>query len=137
MKYNGQEIEPITTPQIFDPPRKMLVWDCGYDKPIIKPVCAITRREQYPVISDDSSFEFCAEIQKREPKRATYLQLAEWLAKGNGIWRKNSTKFADTSFTLHIDEENRELEEGEFLIRPFGITEWLEPTLENMGMEDK
>lgn len=40
------------------------------------------------------------------------------------------------SFTLHIDEENCELLEGEFLIRPFGTTEWLEPTLDNMGMEE-
>ena len=137
MKYNGQEIEPITTQQIFDPPRRMLVWDSACGTPLIERVCAITIRKPFPVITVESCYDYCAEIPKQKPKRATYLQLAEWLAKGNGICRKNPTKFADTSFTLHIDEENRELEEGEFLIRPFGITEWLEPTLENMGMEDK
>ena len=125
----------------------MLVWDENYNAPLIQHVVAITSNNNFRVITVDSSYSYCAAIssysycaaipEEPKPKRATYLQLAEWLAKGNGMWRRNPTKFADIGFSLHIDEENRELEEGEFSIRPFGTTEWLEPTLENMEMEDK
>lgn len=137
MKYNGIELTPITTPQIFDPPKEMLVWDENYNAPLIQHVVAITSNNNFCVITVDSVYSYCAEIPKQKTKRATYLQLAEWLAKGNGMWRRNPTKFADIGFSLHIDEENRELEEGEFSIRPFGTTEWLEPTLDNMEIEDK
>lgn len=27
MKYKGVELKPITTPQAFNPPKEMLVWD--------------------------------------------------------------------------------------------------------------
>ena len=141
MKYNGIELEPITEPQIFDPPKEMLVWDSENDTPIVRRVWGIAPKEAhdtYPVrCINPTGYRYCAEIPQTKSKRATYLQLAEWLAKGNGTWKLNSTKFADIGFSLHIDEEKRELEEGKFLIRPFGTTEWLESTLENMGMEDK
>lgn len=138
MKYNRIELTHITTPQIFDPPKEMLVWDENYNAPLIQHVVAITSNNNFRVITVDSIYSYCAAIpEEPKPKRATYLQLAEWLAKGNGMCRRNPTKFADIGFSLHIDEENRELEECEFSIRPFGTTEWLEPTLENMKMENK
>lgn len=73
-----------------------------------------------------------------KPKRATYLQLAEWLAKGNGMFKEDiSAIYSYTSFSLDTDEENREIRECEIVIRPFGTTKWLEPTLENMGIKEK
>lgn len=134
MKYNGQELTPITTPQIFDPPKEMLVWDSGSTLPRTEVVCAITMRNLYQVITLNSYYEYCAEIpEEPKPKRATNIQLIEWLAKGNGVWKRknNSSILTDTScYEASLEEEV----EASILILPFGTTEWLEPTLDNMGM---
>ena len=131
MKYNGIELEPITTPQIFDPPKKMLVWDADNKEPLIKEVCAIVpRRKSYPILTTTSYYQYCAEIPK--PKRATNIQLMEWLAKGNGMWKRKNDSSLNTHATLHEDSLEEEVENS-ILIRPFGTTEWLEPTLENMN----
>jgi hypothetical protein len=140
MKYNGQELEPITEPQIFDPPKKMICWD-NDGRYFVESVWAIA-----PSYVDDSfkvkvdgggGYKFCAEIPQQKPKRATYLQLAEWMAKGNGVWKRKSNDssiYINYSFFEDLEEEEVE---NFILIRPFGKTEWVEPTLENMGMEDK
>ena len=136
MKYNGIELEPVTKPQVFDPPKEMLVWDAEDKEPVIKPVCAITGSHYYQVITCRSCYGFCAKIPEiPKPKRATNLQLAEWLSKGNGLVKL----YADaTYFLIHIEIDavdcDREVREDVY-IRPFGTTEWVEPTLENMGME--
>lgn len=137
MKYNGQELTPITEPQIFDPPKEMLVWDSGSIKPRIDVVCAITTRNIYQVITLDTYYEYCAEIpEEPKPKRATNLQLIEWLAKGNGMWKRKNDSSVFISASFFEDSLDKEVEDF-ILIRPFGSTEWLEPTLENMGMEEK
>jgi len=137
MKYNGQELKPITTPQIFDPPKKMLVWDSIHQRVRIELVCAITMRNHYRVITLASCYDYCAEIpEEPKPKRATYLQLAEWLAKGNGMYKRKNESFATINVSFFEDLQDEEVEDL-VLIRPFGATEWLEPTLENMGMEKK
>ena len=135
MKYNGIELEPITTPQIFDPPKKMVVWDSSCGTPQIEPVCAITIRKPFPVITVESFYDYCAEIPQEEPKRATNLQLAEWLAKGNGLVLIGELICNHYDFPLQEENEPAECVQ----IHPFGAgaSEWLEPTLENMGMEDK
>lgn len=105
------------------------------------PRIAVALEEIAKAAKFEICYEYCAEIPKQEPKqepkRVTNLQLTEWLAKGNGVWkRKNndSTIYINSSFFEDLEEE----EVGDFiLIRPFGTKEWLEPTLENMGMEDK
>ena len=136
MKYNGQELTPITTPQIFDPPKEMLVWDAGYSKPSTANVCAIVDREYLRVITDRCSYTFCAKIPQQKPNRATNLQLMEWIAKGNGMWKRKNDSSVHTHASFFEDSLEKEVEDF-ILIRPFGTTEGLEPTLENMGMEDK
>lgn len=131
MNYKGQELEPITEPQIFDPPRRMLVWDNNYHEPHIEEVCAITNRKGYKVITQYGMYEYCAKIP--EQKRATNIQLMQWLAGGNGIWkiRNSNQAFIKASFDIDVLEEEVE---AFVIIRPFGSTEWLEPTLDNMGL---
>lgn len=137
MKYNGHLLNAITKPQVFDPPKEMLVWDNDYDKPEKEMVWCIAPPAIYkvfPVLGTKGSYKNCAEIPK--PKRATYLQLAEYLAKGNGMWKIRNTTTILSHFPLSeesLDEEVRD----HVVIRPFGTgtKEWIEPTLENMGME--
>lgn len=139
MKYNGIELTPITEPQIFDPPKEMLVWcfDNHCETARKDMVCAITIRESLPIIGLNDSYNFCAEIPQQQSNRATNIQFTEWLAKGNGVWRRknnDSSIYINSSFFEELEEE--EVEDF-ILIRPFGTKEWLEPTLENMGMEEK
>lgn len=134
MNYKGIELTPITKAQIFDPPREMLVWDDVNDEPLIRAVCCIApplARQTFPVLTTKSIYKHCAEIPKQ--KRATYRQLMEWLAKGNGVYLYGENVRMNIIFLLK--DENDVLEAG-YKIRPFGSTGWLEPTLQNMGMEE-
>ena len=140
MKYNGIELEPITKPQIFDPPKEMLVWDSKDDSPIVRRVWGIAPKEvhhTYPVrCVNPMGYQYCAEIPQHKPKRATYSQLVEWLAKGNGVWKSIEAGYLSDSLCPHENILEKEVDDNT-RIRPFGTTEWLEPTLENMGMENK
>lgn len=137
MKYNGIELEPITEQQLFIPPRRMVVWDRDSSTPRIELVCAITMRKIYRVITVESCCDYCADIpEEPKPKRATYIQLIEWLAKGNGVYRFSENAGIGMDISVADGSENTVLSPG-MKIRLFGTTEWLEPTLENMGMEDK
>lgn len=137
MKYNGQELQPITKPQIFDPPKEMLVWDSCIDEPKIRLVWAISPsdiHQRYKVCCDKGGrYIYCAEIPQAKQKLATNIQLMEWLAKGNGIWRNRNERNVRTFIYGDSESLEDEVEDG-ILIRPFGTKEWLEPTLENMGM---
>ena len=137
MKHNGIELKEITESQIFDPPKEMLVWDSGHKKPKTKLVwgispCAV--HNLYRVHCDNGArYMCCAEIPEEPKKRATNIQLMEWIAKGNGVWK--SGRSVNTYLSYFEDSLEKEVEDY-ILIRPFGTTEWLEPTLENMGLLD-
>ena len=49
MKYKGIELEEVTEPQLFAPPKKMLVWG-RYENITELDVYAITSRKDFPVI---------------------------------------------------------------------------------------
>lgn len=135
MKYNGQELTPITKPQIFNPPKEMLVWDDSFTEPYVKHVCAITGSHHYQVVTTLSCYSYCAEIPEAiKPKRATNRELSEWVAKGNGLVLIG--ELISNHYDFLLQEEN-ELAEG-VQIQPFNnsATDWLEPTLKNMGMEE-
>ena len=137
MKYNGIELTEITTPQIFDPPRRMFVWDRGSHEPRIERVCAITMRNHYRVITVESCYDYCAEIpEEPKPTRATYIQLIEWLAKGNGVYRFFENAGIRMDISVADGSANKVLA-PDMQIRLFGTDKWVEPTLENMGMEEK
>ena len=138
MQYNGQELKLITEPKIFDPPKEMLVWDNGSHEPHIELVWGIapaSANSEFPIhCVGDVYYQNCAEIpEEPKPKRATYRQLMEWLVKGNGLWNINDDNWVRIRSKLWLEEK---INDDGILIRPFGTTEWLEPTLENMGMEE-
>lgn len=73
----------------------------------------------------------CLYPYEEEPskRRMTTIQLMEWLAKGNGVYKNQCGYFVSTYFSLEIGLLDKEADES-ILIRPFGQTEWIEPTYE-------
>jgi hypothetical protein len=139
IKYNGQELQPITKPQIFDPPKEMLVWDSVSQEPRIALVWSIAPESanfEYPIrCVGNVHYAFCAEIpEEPKQKRATNKELAEWCAKGNGQIHYAGAANVH-SFYSYQNEDDDSLVTPDVYIRKFGDTEWVAPTLENMGME--
>lgn len=58
----------------------------------------------------------------------TNLQLAEWLAKGNGQFKFRNGNTVFSFIDVYEDEED--LAVDGILIRPWGTDEWVKPTLE-------
>ena len=130
MKYKGIELKEVTEPQIFIPPKKMLVWDCYGDEVELE-VYAITTRKDSNVICENTAWRHCAEIP--EQKKVTNRELACWLAGGNGevMWANNVL----SNWNYSTDEENKALDES-LSVRRWDDTEWHKPTREYLGLED-
>ena len=132
MEYKGIELKEITEPQIFNPPKKMLVWDSF--SIVETKVYAIVSRKDFPVICGNSNWRHCAEIPKvTELELVTYRELARWLAEGNGevMWANNVL----SNWNYSTDEESKALDES-FSVRKWGDTQWHKPTREYLGLED-
>ena len=136
MKYKGIELKQITTSQIFDPPKEMLVWDYVDSAPFKMPVHAIVASKTFPVIAEEGDYQYCAEIPE-EPKsrRATNRELSKWLAKGHGEY--TNTLCCSTSYITYeyfLDSADSEVSEN-ILVRKWDDDEWHEPTVDYMGIE--
>lgn len=150
MKYKGQELKEITTPNIDNPPKKMLVWDEGYTEPLERVVCATAidncgdlfffTRNKDKQLGGLVTWSHCAEIpEEPKPRRATNRELSRWLAEGNGEWLYEHTeKFNDdyASINYHYDARvtNDEVSEG-IKVRKWDDINWHAPTAEYMGIE--
>ena len=131
MKYKGIELEEVTEPQLFAPPKKMLVWDnCSNIAEI--DVYAIVSREDFRVICENSSWRHCAEIPELNP--VTNRELASWLAKGNGEVKADDVVYSNWNY--YNDKENNPIKDS-LLVRKWDDTEWHKPTREYIGLEDK
>ena len=130
MKYKGIELKEVTEPQLFDPPKKMLVWD-SYSDIVELDVYAIASRKDFPVICENSTWRHCAEIP--EQKKATNRELACWLAKGNGELKVDDLVYSNCNY--YNDQENNPIKDS-LLVRRWDETEWHKPTHEYLGLED-
>ena len=133
MEYKGIELKEVTEPQLFDPPKKMLVWE-HYENITELDVYAIVGRKDFPVICENSTWRHCAEIPKvPELELVTYRELASWLAEGNGevMWANNVL----SNWNYSTDEENKALDES-LSVRKWDDTEWHKPTREYLGLDD-
>lgn len=132
MKYKGIELKEITEPQLFNPPKPMLVWD-NDGEPSELNVCAIVKRDGFRVITERSAWRHCAEIPE-ELKLATYRELARWLAEGKGEMRRNEIDvFTDVSYDVSMAYDSAD---DSILVRKWSKTEWHAPTREYLGLED-
>ena len=137
MEYKGIELKEVTEPQIFNPPKKMLVWDnCG--NTVELNVYAIISRKDFPVICENSTWQHCAEIpEPPESKPVTYRELARWLAEGNGEvkYELNDEDAIYTNQFYWKGQENNAVEDS-ILVRKWDGTKWHKPTREYLGLED-
>ena len=145
MNYKGNKLKDISgTPQIVNPPRKMLVWNDEDANTRVESVFAIGPSSMdYPVrtISDDGRIgthclKHCAEIPK--PRRATNREVSKWLAQGNGEVTEGDTVAKPyCKSSLYYDSENSDkLCRDNIKIRKWDDEDWHEPTIDYMGIEE-
>ena len=134
MKYKGIELTEVTEPQLFDPPKKMLVWESCENITELN-VYAIVSRKDFPVICENTAWRHCAEIPEvLESKLVTCRELASWIAKGNGEVKADDVVYSNWNY--YNDQENNPIKDS-FLVRKWDDTEWHKPTREYLGLEDK
>lgn len=148
IKYKGIELKTITEPQIFDPPKKMVVCNTQFTKIEERTVSAIVKDAKgdtwaitHPCFIGDilEYWAFCAEIpEDLKPRMATNREVAKWLAQGNGEW--GISKFgviekAGIGWFYDTGYEKQTLQ-SEFRVRKWDDTEWHVPTVDYMGLED-
>lgn len=134
MKYNGIELEEVTKPQIFDPPKKMLVWG-RYECINELDVYAIVSRKDFPVICENSTWRHCAEIPEApEQKPVTHRELARWVEEGNGEIKNEKSVCSNWNYL--VENENKAISDR-ILVRKWDETKWHKPTREYLGLEDK
>ena len=135
MDYKGIKLKEVTEPQLFDPPKKMLVWE-SYENITELNVYAIVGRKNFPVICENSTWRHCAEIPKvPELEIVTYRELSRWLAEGNGevMWANNVLSLSNWNYSPA--EESKALDES-LSVRKWDDTEWHKPTREYLELED-
>ena len=137
MKYKGIELKEFESEKlvIFDPPRKMLVWDYDDGTPIEKDVIAFIPNRYRKVIEQTCAYIHCAEIPYKDSEFATNRELAKWLAQGNGQYRVNGgiRIWTDHFYDIGHDDDvcSKNID-----VRKWGDKEWHEPTREYLGLED-
>ena len=131
MEYNGIELKEITTSQIFDPPKEMLVWDYVDSAPFKMPVHAIVASKTFPVIAEEGDYQYCAEIP--ETPRVTNRELSKWLAKGHGEYRNQIG--AVSNLYIYVDLQTDVAVPSYIRVRKWDDADWHEPTVDYMGIE--
>lgn len=136
MKYKGIEIKEFKSenPVVFDPPKLMLVWNYGASEPSKDNVFAFIPKTHFPVIGSYYSFEHCAEIPEESSRKATAIQLAEWVSNGFGIIKRSG--YITNYVSFNEESENSPVGD-EIIVRKWEDKEWHEPTREYLGLEDK
>lgn len=146
------KLEEVTTPQIFDPPKLMLVWDI--DRPAFtNDIPNLSKRKVIAILpkvfannivltinheNRYHSYAHCAEIpDPPKPRRATNRELARWLAQGNGEYKEIITDHECCMTYFYYSDRGRdvELQKG-IRVRKWEDTEWHEPDVFYMGLED-
>lgn len=137
MKYKGIELNEFTSekPVLFDPPKLMLVWNDDDSEPFKDDVFAFIPNRCYPVIATDDNLDHCAEIPEVMCRRATNRELAKWIVLGNGQCQVSGGRIW-TEHHYDIGQDDDACPKF-ILVRKWDDTEWHEPTLEYLGLEDK
>lgn len=86
----------------------------------------------YPFHFDnEGNWQFLYPYEEPPKQRWTHKMLAEWCIKCNGHFKYKGTKNALIHFTHEYYEMDEEKEiDKDIVIRPFGQTEWIEPTVD-------
>lgn len=140
INYNEMKLEEVTAPQIFDPPKRMLVWDNSANIGT-SIVAAILPDVGFPVVTIDEdgviqSFHLhCAEIPEAPKlRKATWLEVARWCATGNGLVYDTDRDRIDTGIMFKPNLESEPIVD-EIKVRRWEDTEWHDPDVFYMGIE--
>lgn len=141
INYNGMELEEITKPQIFDPPRKCVMWDDDSLSPCEQSVIAIfpeSAKLKLKVMDLNLyRYQHCAILpDPPKPRRATNRELARWLAQGNGEVKIPSDEI-HTYFNYTLNKSNSECDGEIFKVRKWEDTEWHEPDVFYMEIDHR
>ena len=139
INYNGMELEEVTEPQIFDPPKTAVVWDDNgpterKNESITKVFAILSKKHtEWPVVTMNSRFGHCALLpEKTAARMATNRELARWIAQGNGEL-KDIIDVTITFFSYPNGLENTEVRNG-IKVRKWDDTEWHAPTVDYLGI---
>jgi hypothetical protein len=132
------ELEEITKPQIFDPPRRCVVFD-SYDEKmsVVRNVVAVlpasfnTCGGILSVITEEKQYwKHCALLpDPPKPRRATWLEVARWCATGNGLVYDTYRYKIDTGIMFKPSNESEPIMD-EIKVRKWEDDEWHEPTVD-------
>lgn len=138
MKYKGIELKEFTSekPVVFDPPKRMLVWDYEDDDetPTEVDVIAFIPNRYRKVFEQTSVYIHCAEIPDKGSELATNRELAKWLVLGNGQYKVSGGEWIWTEHHYTAEQDDDACSKF-ILVRKWGDKEWHEPTLEYLGLE--
>ena len=136
MKYKGIELKEFESekPVLFDPPKRMLVWNDCDNEPFKDSVFAFIPKTHFRVIGTDYNFDHCAEIPDKGSELATNRELAKWLVLGNGQYQVSGGRiWTEHHYDIGQDDDAC----SNFIkVRKWGDKEWHKPTLEYLGLED-
>lgn len=141
INYNGMELEEFKERKVFDSPFEMCVWNDNDGLPTVQFVCAvIPYRHVGQVITTNGAYEHCALLpDPPKPRRATNRELSRWLAQGNGEWKLEgpvSEEDKCSSDYVYLEKDENCKLDFDVLVRKWSDTEWHEPTVDYMGLEE-
>ena len=146
INYNGIELEEVTEPQIFDPPKKCVVFDSyEEEKSVIRNVVAVLPASfnkgvgMQSVITEEKQYwKHCAILpEKPAPRMATNRELARWLAQGNGEWCNCIGDISRAAIEWWYDQGHSETKANNVFVRKWEDTEWHTPDVEYMSIEEE
>ena len=134
INYNGMELEEFTSdkPVVFDKHVRALCWNNnGWHGGTREYVIAfIPRSDSSLVVTDHSTWLHMALLPEGlAPRKATYRELAKWLAQGNG---EMTCDEGNTIYTTLTYTENRSVAITAARVRKWDDTEWHEPDVSYM-----
>ena len=137
MRYKGIELKEFESEKtvLFDPPRKMLVWDYDDETPTEVDVIAFIPNRYHKAIEQMSVYIHCAEIPEVMCRRATNRELAKWLVQGNGQYKVSGGEWIWTEHHYTTEQDDDACSKF-ILVRKWDDTEWHKPTREYLGLED-
>ena len=145
INYNGMDLEELNPDKSvsFNPPIKCVGWNNKDVKVEFELSSALSKdiwNHRFIGKSKDgnpAAFMFCALLpDPPKPRRATWLEVARWCATGNGLVYDTDRDKIDTGIMFKPSNEHEPIMD-EIRVRKWSDTEWHEPTVDYMGLEDK
>lgn len=138
INYNGMELEEFKECKVFDSPFEMCVWNDNDGLSTVQFVCAvIPYRLAGQVITANGTYEHCALLpDPPKPRMATWLEVARWCATGNGLVYDTDRDKIDTGIMFKPSNESEPIMDS-IKVRKWSDTEWHEPTVEYLGIDDR